>query len=166
MCVCGGVKRPRHHMHHCGSSLNIKTHSSRNTVQNNYENNMFPFHTPYKAAWTHVVVFCYLNSRLIFNMKCALGRRHHPLPPPLVILPRRKMARSVAACSIFKRRCNLPTIPDAAECRGWVLDRHIYLTESGEGGSQEGWSEKDEAHAKRQKLWRGRREALIIRQML
>lgn len=74
----------------------------------------------------------------------------------LFLLPRRKMARSVAACSIFKRRCNLPTIPNAAECRGWVLDRHIYLTESKEGGgeSQEGWSGEDEAHAMRQKLRR------------
>lgn len=40
-----------------------------------------------------------------------------------------KMSRSVAGCSIFKRRCNLPTIADAAECRGWVLDRRICLTE-------------------------------------
>lgn len=101
-------------------------------------------------------VFCRLNSQLIFTMKCALG---HPPPPrspaPPTPLPRRKMARSVAACSIFKRRCNLPTIPDAAECRGWVLDRHIYLTERArEGGSQEGWSEKDEVHAMREKLRR------------
>lgn len=112
-------------MHHCDCSLNRK----HKAVVLQYTMTLSKTCSHFRgtgSAYTHAAGFCHLNLQLIVYIKCASGH------PPVLLFPRRKMTCSVAACSIFKSRCNLPTIPDGAECRGWVLDRHIYLTE-GEG---------------------------------
>lgn len=141
-------------LHHWDCSLNIK-HKALVIQHKMTPSKTCSHFRGSGTACTHVAVFCHLNLQLIFYIKCALS-----YPPLLLFLPRRKMTCSVAACSIFKSRCNLPTIPDGAECRGWVLDRHIYLTE-GEGrepASQEWWKRKYKAHAKGQNLRRRERD--------